>query len=131
MAWSLLVGWAVVIWIGSSFSLGTRSIFTAFGVDKLAHAAEYALLGGLAVRAVIRTWPASSPWNAGQGGVALAGLWGWLDEIHQFFVAGRSTDPFDLAADLAGAVLGAWIALRLERPGGRGSKEGGRAGEGG
>jgi VanZ family protein len=115
VAWSLLVVWAAVIWYGSSFSLGTRSIFTLFGVDKLAHMAEYALLGLLAARAVIRSWPSASAWEAGQGGVALAGLWGWLDEIHQFYVPGRSTDPFDLAADILGAVAGAWIALRLLR----------------
>jgi VanZ family protein len=115
VVWAWPVLWAAVIWYGSSFGLGTRSIFTLFGVDKLAHAGEFALLGWLAARAVIRSWPAASDWDVGQGAVALAGFWGWLDEIHQFFVPGRSTDPFDLAADLAGAALGAWIATRLGR----------------
>ena len=118
LAWSLLVGWAVVIWFGSSLDLGTRSIFTLFGVDKLAHAGEFALFGMLAARAVARSWPAASAWDVGQGAVALGGLWGWLDEIHQFFVSGRSTDPFDLVADLAGAIAGTWIAVRLMRAGG-------------
>ena len=54
-----------------------------------------------------------SVWN---GAVLISGLWGWIDEIHQFWVPGRNTDPTDLLADVIGAAVGAWILLRWLRP---------------
>jgi len=116
VAWGLLVGWAGVIWYGSSLELGAGSPFRFFGVDKLGHAAEYAILGLLAANALaaqraggrLRPIPLGGLW---QGAVLLTALWGWIDEIHQYAVPGRQTDPLDLLADILGACLGAWIAL--------------------
>jgi hypothetical protein len=117
VAWSLLAAWAAVIWYGSSLELGAISPFRLFGVDKLGHAAEYAILGLLAANALAaaRAGGRGGPVDLDglwQGAVLLAALWAWIDEIHQFTVPGRQTDPLDLLADIAGACLGAWLALR-------------------
>jgi VanZ family protein len=78
-------------------------------MDKLAHLGFYAVLGWLVARACGKWAPA-----------ALAGLMiGVLDEWIQSGTAGRSADPFDLAADVAGAALGAWLGLRAARMAGR------------
>lgn len=74
--------------------------------------AEFALLGMLAANALATVRPEASRWDLGQGALALAALWGWIDELHQTVVPGRTTDPFDLAADVLGAALGIWFFLR-------------------
>jgi len=78
--------------------------------------AEYALLGMLAANALVAVRPEASRWDLGQGALALTALWGWIDELHQFGVPGRSTDPFDLAADVLGAALGIWFFLSRRTP---------------
>jgi VanZ family protein len=36
-------------------------------------------------------------------------LWGYLDEVHQAFVPGRTADAWDLFADFLGSIAGAAI----------------------
>ena len=115
IAWGLLVFWAGAIWYGSTISLGAVSPFRLFGVDKVGHAGEYAVLGMLAANALLTLSGGIYRWDAWQGAVAISGLWGWIDEIHQYWVPGRSTDPTDLIADLLGAGIGAWLYLRSIR----------------
>lgn len=94
--------------------------FRFFGIDKMGHAAEFGILGLLAANALLSA-PGlcnmvpgrESVW---QGAVLMAGLWGLIDEIHQFWIPGRNTDPTDLLADVVGAAVGAWILLRWIRP---------------
>jgi VanZ family protein len=40
-----------------------------------------------------------------------AALYGVTDEFHQRFVAGRTSDPFDLAFDILGGLLGGALYL--------------------
>ena len=60
---------------------------------KLAHVAEYAILGVLLARAT------PPPLVA----VALAGLYAVTDELHQTFVEGRHGSPLDVGIDTLGA----------------------------
>ena len=69
---------------------------------KLAHTAEYALLGALILRAA-RSAPAA---------VLLASAYAVTDEVHQAFVTGRHGSPLDWLIDTAGAVLGVAVATR-------------------
>lgn len=103
-------------WAGFLLFLGTRpgddlpasGLWALPGADKAAHALAYGVLGFLLERAL-----AARPGRRALLIGAAAGLaWGLLDEWLQGFVAGRSRDPADLAADTAGAAAGAWIAFR-------------------
>lgn len=79
-------------------------------LDKAAHFAEYALLGG----ALFRAWRLS--------GVPRVRAWIWTglliaglsagDEWIQGRVPGRESSPLDWLADLAGGLTGAWFAGR-------------------
>jgi VanZ family protein len=104
--WAPVVLWAAVIFVLSSISdLGTGLGTWDTVLRKLAHTAEYAILGGLLFRAV-RNAPAA---------VLLASAYAVTDEVHQAFVAGRHGSPLDWLIDTAGAVLGVALAARFSQ----------------
>jgi VanZ family protein len=83
--------------------------------DKLLHAAEYAVLGGLLAPAL--QLAGLRPLRALVAAVLLASLFGATDEFHQWFVPGRNADVADWMADTLGAALGALAAtIALRRP---------------
>ena len=103
----------VVAWAGFIFALSSvPDLGTGLGgwdllLRKLAHAAEYAVLGALLVRAT------GKPGWA----FALGTLYAVSDEVHQSFVPGRAGSPLDVALDTAGVAIGIvlWHAVRLRR----------------
>lgn len=104
--WAPVVLWAAVIFALSSVpDLGTGLGTWDLVLRKLAHAAEYAVLGALLLRAVgdVRLAVAA--------GVAYA----ISDEVHQRFVAGRVGSPLDVAIDAAGVALGVLLWRRYRR----------------
>jgi VanZ family protein len=107
------IGWAALIFVASAQSRLPVGLPPFPHADKLFHAVAYAVLAALLAR-----WRLS----AGDRGrralgiaVLLASLYGASDEWHQSFVPGRDPDPRDWAADTAGAVLGAALAIGLPR----------------
>jgi VanZ family protein len=95
--------WApVVVWAALIFALSSiPSLSSGLGVwdtvlRKCAHAAEYAVLGALLLRAFRARFPALLL------GVAYAAS----DELHQHFVRGRHASPFDVAIDTIGLAAG-------------------------
>lgn len=89
------------------------------GSDKLMHALEYAILGGLLRRAVLvrgaRGWIVA---------LALAAAIGAIDELYQATVPGRFCSRWDWIADLSGAAIGSafqpvlrhwWVEFMLRR----------------
>lgn len=68
--------------------------------DKVLHLVEYGVLAALLLRATDK--PALS--------LLIAGLYGVSDEVHQYFVPGRSASVYDAIADVAGAglICGLW-----------------------
>jgi VanZ family protein len=84
--------------------------------DKVLHAVEYAVLGGLCYRAF--RWGVSGQ-VASQAllfAIVTASLYGMTDEGHQFFVPFRESSWLDWLADTTGAVIGAlsWRFIRSE-----------------
>jgi len=75
-------------------------------VDKVLHAGAYGLLGILFYRAYRSRWPSASGWTMANASLLSAAFYGLTDEIHQYFVPGRSADPWDWLADTVGAMLG-------------------------
>ena len=106
-AWLPVVAWAAMIFALSSVpSLSTELGTWDTILRKLAHVAEYAVLGGLLYRALRRPRLA----------VALAALYAVSDEVHQTFVEGRVGAPLDVGIDALGAVAGVVLwRLLLER----------------
>jgi VanZ family protein len=104
--WAPVVFWAAVIFVLSSIpDLGTGLGTWDTVLRKLAHPAEYGILGGLILRAV-RSPPVA---------VLLASAYGVTDEVHQTFVTGRHGSPLDWLIDTAGAVLGVALAARFSQ----------------
>ena len=104
--WLPVVLWAALIFAFSSVpDLGTGLGGWDLVLRKIAHAAEYAVLGALLARAL------------GRPGVAvLAGvLYAVSDEVHQVFVAGRHGSPLDVAIDTVGVVAGVLLWERAAR----------------
>lgn len=106
------LAWAgLIFWLSSQPRLPAPP-FAFPGADKLAHAAAFGLLALLVLFAL----PVRSL-RAALAAVVLATAYGLADEVHQAFVAGRSSDALDLLADAAGAGLFAFSyeALRDRR----------------
>lgn len=102
------VAWAAALFWGSSQPHVPTPPFGFEGLDKLIHAAVYAVLALLLLFADRR--PVG--WRAWFW-VGVACLYGLSDEIHQHFVPPRQADPLDLTADAAGAVGAVALWLRF------------------
>jgi VanZ family protein len=95
--WLPVLVWAAVIFAFSSVpDLGTGLGGWDLLLRKLAHTAEYAILGALLVRATGRSGLA----------FALAALYAASDELHQTFVAGRVGAVHDVVIDAIGVAIG-------------------------
>ena len=101
----------VVLWAGLIFALSSiPSLDTGLGtwdlvLRKLAHVAEYAVLGLLGYRTVRREPLA----------IAVASVYAATDELHQAFVSGRHGSPLDWLIDTGGAVAGVLLFARAAR----------------
>ena len=105
-AWLPVVLWAAVIFAFSSVpSLSTELGTWDTILRKLAHVAEYAILGALLCRATRKPWLA----------VAFAVLYAVSDEVHQMFVEGRVGAALDVGIDALGAIAGAFLWSRFGR----------------
>ncbi|MBI3806268.1 MAG: VanZ family protein [Nitrospirae bacterium] len=117
--------WApAVLYAGMIFYLSAQShpeeqlpLFLLKNVsDKVLHAVEYAVLGGLCYRAF--RWGVSGQVASRALFLAIvtASLYGITDEAHQLFVPFRESSWQDWVADTAGAVIGAlsWRFIRSE-----------------
>ena len=105
--WLPVIGWAALIFALSSIpDLGTGTGDWDLVLRKIAHAAEFAVLGALLARALRTAWPA----------VALGVLYAISDEVHQTFVSGREGSLLDVAIDAVGVALGVALWRRLARP---------------
>lgn len=103
-----MVAWAALIFTFSSVpDLGTGLGGWDLLLRKLAHTAEYAVLGALLARATGRAGLA----------VALGSLYAVSDEVHQMFVPGRMGSPVDVAIDAVGVTIGVllWRSYRARR----------------
>ena len=104
--WGPVVLWAGVIFAFSSIPSLTSGLGTwDLVLRKCAHAAEYALLGALLLRATGRAWIA----------VALGSAYALTDDLDKHFVDGRVGSPVDWAIDTAGVAAGVLLYARLVR----------------
>jgi VanZ family protein len=77
--------------------------------DKIAHFLEYFIFGLLVAhmfrkmnKSILRILLLTS---------IIGTIYGILDELHQLFIPGRTTDPLDMTADALGAILASLIYI--------------------
>jgi VanZ family protein len=101
----------VLVWAAVIFTLSSiPSLSTGLGgwdtlLRKGAHLTEYAILGGLLLRALGREVPA----------IVAGALYAVSDEVHQHFVRGRHAAPLDVLLDIAGVAVGVYVYHRLRQ----------------
>lgn len=101
-----MLAWAGLIFVLSSIpDLGSGLGGWDLGLRKLAHAAEYAVLGFLLLRAAGRVDLA----------LGLGTAYAVSDELHQHFVSGRQGAPLDVAIDAVGVAVGVYVGIRWRR----------------
>jgi VanZ family protein len=108
--WLPLIVYCLAIFIQSSFPSPVKEPDIPF-FDKYLHMLGYALLGVLFCRAYGPLRLGGKYWRAALLSVLSAGLYGISDEIHQYFVPGRSADVMDVAADFVGAAWGVLLYM--------------------
>lgn len=113
LAWAPAVSYMALIWALSSMALPDVPIDRFPFRDKGVHAVEYAVLAFLVTHAALLTWPDRARSRIAALALLVTSGWGVLDEIHQAFVPGRSSDLLDLVADLVGALVGSGTRLGI------------------
>lgn len=81
--------------------------------DKAAHFIEYALLGASLLFALAPAHPRRAGGASLLAAIALAIVFGGLDELHQSLVPGRDPSIADLIADATGALAGSLLSYGL------------------
>jgi VanZ family protein len=103
--------WAGVILFGTSLPQDVVPVQTS-QFDKIAHFSIYTVFSYLLTRQLLDI---TTRWRSAAIAVAIAVVFGALDEWHQRFIPGRSTEFADWLADSAGAVVGALVCVAVAR----------------
>ena len=80
-------------------------------IRKCAHVAEYAILAAFLLRALSKSQERLS--RATASAFIFAAIYAAFDEFHQSFVPSRTSSPYDVAIDTAGALAG--LAIYWQR----------------
>ena len=105
-------------WLDPQISLAALNAIQ-FGIRKLAHLTEYAILAALLWRALRggTRWQVKMSILFFVAWVACA-IFAASDEFHQSFVPSRTSSPIDVMIDICGAFLGlgvCWMFARRKR----------------
>ena len=103
--------WAGVILFGTSLPQAVVPVQTS-QFDKIAHFSIYTVFAYLLTRQLLDI---TTRWRSAAIAVAIAVVFGALDEWHQRFIPGRSTEFADWMADSAGAMVGALTCVAIAR----------------
>jgi VanZ family protein len=108
--------WAAIIFWLSSLSTLPNIKTPIISADKLAHITVYFVFCWFSRRALFfqTALLISKRWSL-VGAFLLTCVYGYLDEVHQLYVPGRSYDYYDMLADAIGAVLYVIIFIILDR----------------
>ena len=83
--------------------------------DKVLHVGEYLVLGLLLVRALRATLRVSRPLFAAMIAIGLVVIVGVSDEFLQSFIPGRTSDVFDVMADVLGGAIAQIVYVTFVR----------------
>lgn len=102
------IGWALLIFIGSSIPSRYIPHHKIFTYDKLIHVTLFLIFGLLVYRAIeLRIKKDFFSWGRVFFSISVVILYGVLDEMHQGSVPGRTLEIWDAIADTTGGVLAA------------------------
>jgi VanZ family protein len=98
-------------WIDPQISVATLDVIQ-FGIRKVGHLAEYAILSALLWHGLRR----GTSWRMRMSILFMAvwfacAVFAASDEFHQSFVPSRTASPEDVLVDICGALIGLLIAL--------------------
>lgn len=101
----------VALWMGVMFSVSSIPGGDLPGTaiphaDKLAHTAEYVVLGFLLMRALSGSFRKINLAKMISSAIIVAVVYAVFEERHQLYVPGRMCDLFDFLADFIGANVG-------------------------
>ena len=108
--WFPVILYSVIIF-GVSSIPNLKAPLEQLSFDKLIHAVEYMVLGILFARAFMNTRPSVANKIAFSLVVLFCFFYGFSDEFHQSFVAGRVASFWDLVADTIGGCIGGWLYI--------------------
>jgi VanZ family protein len=111
LVWGPVVAFMALIFAASSSS--DPGAVPGLVSDKILHFVTYGVLGLLMLRALAHRRLLDVTWRRALAAVVLSVLYGASDEIHQAFVPGRTPELADVAADAAGAAMGAAVLLLI------------------
>ncbi|KIE59444.1 teicoplanin resistance protein VanZ [Methylacidiphilum kamchatkense Kam1] len=103
--WVLAFLYCDLILAFSSLPGSTLSVITKNVSDKILHFFAYSILGWLFCQASMKLLY----------GIALAALFGMIDENYQRLIPGRQCDFYDWLADCLGATAGAILSVGMLR----------------
>jgi VanZ family protein len=108
--------WALVIFTASSIPASRIPHFMFKISDKLIHASIFLVFGLFVYRALeVRVQRSLFDWRRALLTVTAVTAYGFLDELHQSFVPGRTPDVGDAMADATGGLLSALILYVVYR----------------
>ena len=120
--------WALVILTATSVPASGAPTALPHWADKVVHFSLYCVLGALAARAFVaapsvRTAQVAGTrnWNqrhAGWLAMALLAIFAGADEVHQYWIRGRTPSAADWFADVAGVGVGIAIGMNMRRSNG-------------
>lgn len=114
VAFGPAIAYMLLIWALSSIPIQMDFSLVPLR-DKGVHFLEYGTLSVLLTHALRATLTKRGALLIWASAALCTILWGALDEIHQAFVPGRSSDVGDLIADACGAAAGALVYLLYRR----------------
>ena len=104
------IGWAIIIFLGSSIPAKYIPQHTIFTYDKLIHIALFLVFGVLVYRA-LEPLKVRDSLSLGRivFSISIVILYGILDELHQGSVPGRTLDIWDAVADAIGGIIASFL----------------------
>ncbi|MDM8535543.1 VanZ family protein [Desulfobacterales bacterium HSG17] len=106
--WFPILLYCILIFIQSAYPSPIKGVSIPH-MDKLLHFGGYAFLGALIFRAIKNSISNAEIKTIMIISIVISSFYGLTDELHQSFVASRSADIMDFAADTAGSVFGVCI----------------------
>jgi VanZ family protein len=98
--------WAILIFLGSSIPADEFPTLKIFQFDKAIHITIFFCFGLFIYRAFNLFWFAKTfSWSRALFTLLTVTVYGLLDEFHQQYVPGRTSDIWDATADTIGGIL--------------------------